>query len=407
MLQLQMLQIPTEAGAIERVVRELDWPVWLRWKFLGDPLYDWAIAIALTVVSFSLFLLVKRFLVIRIGRRAERTETPLDNVIVDLVRRTKPLLLLFPAIYLGSMFLEITATAHNVLRVVTIVAILIQVGIWASVGMDLWTARYRRLRLEEDASSVMLIGALSFITKLILWSVLMLLALANMGVDVTALVAGLGVGGIAIALALQNVLGDLLASLSIVLDKPFIIGETITVGEFTGTVEHIGLKTTRIRSLTGEQLVFPNGDILQSRIRNWKRMVERRVVQRFGVTYQTPPDKLERIPPLVREIIESQEDTRFDRAHFFQFGDSSLDFEVVYYVLSPEYGLHMDRRQTVNLAMMRAFAAEGIDFAYPTRTLWIARDGADGGASSSTMTPGAGAASGTGMNPSDLGGGRE
>jgi small-conductance mechanosensitive channel len=406
-LQLQMLQVPAEAGTVERMVRELDWPEWLRWKLFGDPLHDWGLAIALAVVSFSLFLVVKRFLVVRIGRRAERTETPLDNVIVDLVRRTRPLLLLFPAIYLGSMFLEITATAHNVLRVVTIVALLIQVGIWASVGMDLWTARYRRLRLEEDASSVMLIGALSFITKLVLWSVLMLLALANMGVDVTALVAGLGVGGIAIALALQNVLGDLLASLSIVLDKPFIIGETITVGEFTGTVENIGLKTTRIRSLTGEQLVFPNGDILQSRIRNWKRMVERRVVQRFGVTYQTPPEKVERIPKMVREIVEAQEDTRFDRAHFFQFGDSSLDFEVVFYILSPEFALHMDRRQAVNLALMRAFAAEGIDFAYPTRTLWIERGGAADGPSSSTMTPRAGEGSGTGAIPSHPGGGRE
>jgi small-conductance mechanosensitive channel len=208
---------------------------------------------------------------------------------------------------------------------------------------------------------------LGFAAKVVLWSVILLLALDNLGVDVTALVAGLGIGGVAVALALQNVLGDLLASLSIVFDKPFVIGDTITVDDLTGTVESIGLKTTRLRGASGEQLVLANGELLKSRIRNWQRMTERRVVLAFGVPHSTPAAAVERIPAMVRDLIEQQDLLRFDRAHFKGFGAAALDFEAVYWVLSPDHGAFMDRQQAVNLGLLRAF------FAVPAQTLVLER----------------------------------
>jgi len=159
-----------------------------------------------------------------------------------------------------------------------------------------------------------------------------------------------------------------------VLDKPFVIGDFIIVGDLLGVVEKIGLKTTRVRSLSGEQLIFSNSDLLNSRLRNFKRMQERRVPFEFGVIYQTTPDQLEAIPPLIQSIIEGVEGLRFDRAHFKSFGDSSYDFEVVYYINTPDYNAFMDAQQTINLALCRAFAKRRIDFAYPTRTLYLHRE---------------------------------
>jgi small-conductance mechanosensitive channel len=187
------------------------------------------------------------------------------------------------------------------------------------------------------------------------------------------LIAGLGVGGIAVALAAQNILGDLFASLSIVVDKPFVVGDFIVIDDFLGTVDRIGLKTTRLRSLSGEQLIFSNADLLKSRIRNYRFMRERRIVFSFGVEYETPLPALETIPGTVREIIEAQERTRFDRAHFKSYGASALDFEVVYYVLVPEFNTYMDIQQAINFELFRRFADAGIGFAYPTQKLYVSR----------------------------------
>lgn len=216
------------------------------------------------------------------------------------------------------------------------------------------------------------LGSLRWLILLAAYAILLLLALQNSGVDVTSLIAGLGIGGIAVALALQNVLGDLFASLTIALDKPFVIGDFIVVGSEMGAVEHIGLKTTRVRSLSGEQLVFGNADLLSSRIRNYKRMSERRVLFGFGVVYDTPPDTLEAINSIVRNAVESQTNVRFDRCHFHRFGPSSLDFEAVYYINSPDYNAHMDAQQAVHLAIARAFREQNIAFAFPTQTLYLA-----------------------------------
>jgi small-conductance mechanosensitive channel len=225
------------------------------------------------------------------------------------------------------------------------------------------------------SSTVAILGLAGFFARVAVWTTVFLLVLDNFGIDITALITGLGIGGIAVALAVQNVLSDTFASISIILDKPFEVGDFIIVGDLLGVVENIGIKTTRVRSLSGEQLVFGNNDLLSSRIRNFKRMYERRVAFGFGVLYETPIEKLEWIPGMVREGIEALEQTRFDRAHFKGFGESSLDFEIVYYVLAPDYALYMDIQQKINLHIMREFAREGVDFAYPTRMLHVKRAG--------------------------------
>ncbi|HEV8581729.1 MAG TPA: mechanosensitive ion channel family protein [Thermoanaerobaculia bacterium] len=350
----------------------------MRWlettTLLGDRVVDWLTALGIAAALLLALLVLKRLAVRRLGRLAERTATQLDDFAIDLARRTRTLLVSVPALYLGSLYLDLPAAAARVLEGTAALAVFLQVALWASVGIDFWMARHqrRRLELEQDATSAALLGVLRFVATVVLWSVILLLALDNLGVDVTTLVAGLGIGGVAVALALQNVLGDLLASLSIVFDKPFVIGDTISVDDLTGTVESIGMKTTRLRSASGEQLVLANGELLKSRIRNWKRMSERRVVLAFGVPYQTPAEAIERIPGMVRGLVEGQDLTRFERAHFKTFGPSSLDFEAVYWILTPDYNAFMDRQQAINLGLLRAFEAAGIGFAYPTQTVILA-----------------------------------
>ena len=216
-------------------------------------------------------------------------------------------------------------------------------------------------------------AALSVAVQALIWTLIVLLALDSLGVNITALVASLGVGGIAIALAAQKILGDLFASLAIVLDKPFVIGDFVVIGEWKGTVERVGLKTTRMRSLSGEQLIFSNGDLLDSRLRNFGRMQERRVMFHVGVTYQTPRQLLERIPDMLRAAVEAQAPVRFDRAHFASYGDFAINFEVVYFVNSAEYNTYMDIQQQVNLSLHTMFEEAGIEFAYPTQTLLLQR----------------------------------
>jgi len=195
--------------------------------------------------------------------------------------------------------------------------------------------------------------------------------LSNLGVNITAFVASLGVGGIAVALAAQNILGDLFASLAIVMDKPFEVGDFIVLGSVSGTVENVGLKTTRIRSLGGEQVVMSNTELLKQTVSNYKRLAQRRIVFTFSVTYGTTPELLAEVPGIVQRAVGSSSRLRFDRAHFKGFGDSSLDFEAVYIVLDPDYGIYMDEQQRINLELMRELAARGIRFALPSRTLYM------------------------------------
>lgn len=339
----------------------------------GNTLLDWGTALALALALTLAFGLVKRLIARRLARYALRTQTILDDVTAEVLGRTPLLAIAIVSAYLASLTLTLPAPVSLALSRTLVITLLMQAAIWVHRFITSWLARYARSKKDTDAAALTTAEFLAFLGKIALWALTLLLVLDNVGLDVTALVASLGIGGIAVALAVQNVLGDIFASLSIAVDKPFVIGDFIVVGQDKGTVEHIGLKTTRVRSLSGEQLVFSNADLLQSRIRNYKRMSERRAVFTFGVVYQTPLDKLKRIPGMVRSIIEAQPKARLDRVHFKDYGDSALNFEVVYYVNDPDYGVYMDVQQEINLALFARFAQEGIDFAYPTRTLYVAQ----------------------------------
>ena len=347
-------------------------------EILTTSIYDnllqtWIIALLVTVVTAVVLRIIQALGVRYIARLAANTDTIWDDAFVELLRHTRWVFLLLVALFAGSLLLTLQERVRDITHAIVVIAFFIQTGIWFNVAIRFWVEEYRRRRLKEDPASVTTMNALSFVGRIILWSVVLLLILDNLGIDVTALVAGLGVGGIAVALAVQNILGDLFASLSIVLDKPFTIGDFLMIDDYLGSVEYIGLKTTRIRSLSGEQLVFSNADLLGSRIRNYGRMFERRVAFKIGVTYQTTRDQLTRIPVIIREAIEAQENTRFDRSHFKEYGDFSLNFETVYYVIGPDYNTYMDIQQAINLHIHEQFEKENIEFAYPTQTLIMQR----------------------------------
>jgi small-conductance mechanosensitive channel len=342
--------------------------------FFGNPLRNWLVAFIVTTAVYLGLLLFRTIVIKRFKRFSHRTETYVDDVLAHVLKQTNVLFMFVLGLAAGALFLQLPDSAAVGLSHLFYIVLFIQAGLWITSAITFGKSLYRQERLEEDAGSVTVVSALVFVGRLVLWIIILLLILDNVGVEVTSLVAGLGITGIAVALAVQNILSDLFASLSIVLDKPFVIGDFIVIGQHRGTVEKIGLKTTRLRSLTGEQLIFANTDLLQSRVNNFKRMEERRVAFEFGVLYETPIDKVEAIPGIVREMIEAESMTRFDRAHFRSFGDSALQFEVVYFVLTPDYTVYADIQQRLNLDLMRRFQAEEIAFAYPTQTLYLKRD---------------------------------
>jgi small-conductance mechanosensitive channel len=329
------------------------------------------------IALFTMLLLLLGFGFIRnrLGARlkamALRTKNTLDDALVEAVLKTKWIFMIFVAIWLGSDWLIVPASIRGILDGGLIFFLIIQAAIWGTTIIGEVVSHSVRSQVEGESTQIATTTALTFVGKLLLWSVALLLFLENIGFDVSALIAGLGVGGIAVALAAQSILGDLFASLSILFDKPFVVGDFIIVDDLLGTVEKVGLKSTRVRSLFGEQLVFSNNDLLASRIKNYKRMEERRIVFTLGVTYQTSAEKLESIPGMIKETIDRQEQVRFDRSHFKGYGDFALLFETVYWVTEPDYNLYMDIQQKINLELFFRFEAEGIEFAYPTQTIHL------------------------------------
>ena len=339
--------------------------------FLGNSVRAWLRALALLLVITFVLRFAVRLFNRRLKKVSERTTNQIDDIVAAVFADTKSWALAYAGLWFGVKSMVMPVQVHTTLRWLTVVVVVLQVGIWGNVAIAQFIKFRVRTSIDHDPAAATTMAALGFLGRILLWSVLLLMALANLGIEIGPVITGLGVGGVAVALAVQNILGDLFASLSIVLDKPFVMGDFIVVDTFFGNIEHIGLKTTRLRSLSGEQLVFSNSDLLKSRIRNYKRMQERRILFSLGVVYQTPRDTVARIAAMLREVIESNEQTRFDRAHFKAFGPSSLDFEVVYYVLSAEYAVYMDIQQKINLEIMKRFEAEGIEFAYPTQTLYV------------------------------------
>lgn len=328
----------------------------------------WIEALAIWA-AIALGLIVLKAIVVRVlAPWAKKSRTTLDDEVLTVIRSISPLFLLAAALAFADPWIPLHSAP--VVRDIVVVALAIQILMTGSsiVGP---LAGHLLFRRDPSGDNETAKNALDILFKVVLWVVVALLTLQNLGVKISTLLAGIGVGGIAVGLALQNVASDLFASLSIMLDKPFRIGDFIVLNTFSGNVERIGIKSTRIRSLTGEELIIPNTDLTVGSIHNYKRMSERRILFAVGVTYSTPVDKVKAIPGMIKEIIEAKPTTRFDRAHFKDFGASSLDFEVVYYSLSPDYTTFMDTQQAINLELLETFNREGIEFAFPTQTIMI------------------------------------
>jgi small-conductance mechanosensitive channel len=349
-------------------------------SYFGNSLLDYAVALGTIVVGVVALWIIKSFVLLALHRLAARTASTWNHFAGSLINT-----FIVPLCYLGLVYLAVTAlvlppAVAKALQVV-MTALLAIFGIRFVLRVvrygifDVWIPQQtERLSLEQRLRGLM--PALS----VLIWGLGIIFLLDNLGFDVSAIVTGLGIGGIAVALAASAVLGDAFAYLAIQFDRPFELGDFIIVGDYLGSVEHIGMKTTRLRSLGGEQLVFSNKDLTDSRLRNYTRMRERRVVFSVGVTYGTTLAQIKEAPQLIRSIVENLPGTRFDRSHFSAFADFSLNIETVYYVLSPDYNTYMDLQQAINLQIKETFEQRGIAFAFPTRTLYVFNENANGGA---------------------------
>jgi len=287
------------------------------------------------------------------------------SILVEILRSTSQLLLLIFSLLIALRFVDVPASWDGFISHGWFLAFAVQLAMWIDCGIRLWLHNLLRdpVHVRNPVTTVIL----GILLRVVVWVMMLLAILSNMGINITALVASLGVGGIAIALAIQTVLSDVFASLAIGFDKPFEHGDFIVFGDIAGSIEHIGLKTTRLRSLSGEQIVCSNTILLQQTIHNYKRMQQRRIVFRFGLSYGTPSAQVREVSDLVKSIIQGIELTRFDRAHFFAFEDSKLTFEVVYFVLDADYNKYMDIQQEINLQLMAALEQRDVRFAFPIR----------------------------------------
>lgn len=338
-------------------------------EFLGNTILDYCATALIVIGGIILVFVIKAFVFARLQKRAEKTKGKFDDLLVNTLGKTLIPALYYAVIYISLIHLKLNTSFERLLDVAGIVLLT-----FLSIRFLMSLISYSLSRYFErfdDETKKRDVKAIMPILKVIIYGIGIFFLLDNLGFKISTLVAGLGIGGVAIALACQAVLGDLFSYFSILFDKPFEIGDFITVDAHMGVVEHIGIKTTRIKSISGEQLVFSNSDLTKSRVKNYKRMQQRRVAFKIGVIYQTTLEQLKEIPAIMKGIIEGIADTKFDRSHFQAYGNFSLDFESVYYVHGADFNKYMDTQQAINLKLFDEFAKRGIEFAYPTQTLFI------------------------------------
>ncbi len=348
-----------------------------RWIGLAKPylskypfLWNYIVAVTILVVGFLLLRIIKTLLLRRLKRWSDEAPNTLAEFLEKTIRHTVFPVLYFGLLYLSTRGLAMNPTLTKFFHVVGVVLVTFFVVRFMGEMID-YLIKEQWIAKHSYFVNGGRIKALAPIAKVLIWGIGLIFLLDNLGFKVSSVIAGLGIGGIAIALASQNILGDLFNYFVIVFDTPFEIGDFIIIGEYLGEIEHIGIKTTRVRSLGGEQLVFSNTDLTNARIRNYKRMMRRRVIFKIETTYQTSLAHVKEIPEIITEIIKEIKDTIFDRSHFFAFGDSSLVFESVYYIIGSDYNKYMDIQQTINFKIKEQFEAKGIEFAYPTRTIYL------------------------------------
>ncbi len=343
----------------------------------GNDLWQWGLAMGISMVVLLASMVLRRLVRTHYERMSHTPGTVLWELPLQVASRTSALFLVIISVFAGLASLDLPKKPEKLALTIVTIAAFWQVGAWAVAAVAAWLGHRQRNSSAADRAAVGTLGIIGFIARGLIWALVLLLTLDNLGINITALVAGLGIGGIAVALAVQNVLGDLLASLSITLDRPFVVGDAVTVGDFSGTVEQIGVKSVRLRSITGEQIIMPNADLLASRVRNWGRLRERRVEFTLGVAMDTARDKLARLPNALRAIIECERDVRFDRSHFAKISTTALEFTVVYFVTLADYNRYMDIQQSINLNILQLLEREGIELAYPTQRLWLHQVGGD------------------------------
>ncbi|MFI4890208.1 MAG: mechanosensitive ion channel family protein [Steroidobacterales bacterium] len=330
----------------------------------GNSPGDWLIAAIVAAAVWITLWILRDFIARRYRRYLAGVNSPPVRILPDLAGSTRQFFMVAIALFVARAYLVLPPAVQRALFRLVLVLILLQAGIWAVRSVRLLLD----IKRQERGADATLTGSMSVIllvSRLLIWSVLMLVALENFGVNITALLAGLGVGGVAVALALQNVLGDLFASLSIALDKPLIVGDFLTIDAFSGTVERIGVKTTRLRSESGEQIILSNADILKSRVRNYGRAAELRVLSTVRVRYDTPVEKLRAIPQLLEGIVRNQNSIRFERCHLTVLGQWSLQFELSYFRVHPAGNSVLDLQHEVNCRIIEEFRQAGIQFALP------------------------------------------
>jgi small-conductance mechanosensitive channel len=354
------------AGEIKLMQEILDYSVF------GNTVLGYMTALGAFLGGMAVVYVFKRHILIRLKKWAESTETTVDDLLVNAVEKSLVPIFYFGVLYAAMHMLVLSAEFRKGLKIAAIVlfTLLAVRAITSAVNFGLRSYLKKSDDLERGEKQLRGIRVLINFT---IWGLALIFLLDNLGVKISAVVAGLGIGGVAVALAAQAVLGDLFSYFVIFFDKPFEVGDFIIVGDKMGAVEQVGIKTTRLRAIGGELLVFSNTDLTNSRVHNFKKMERRRVVFKLGVIYQTPFEKLKAIPQMVKDIIAGQEDAAFDRGHFASYGDSSLDFEFVYYVTGADYAKYMDIQQAINLAIFEAFEKEGIEFAYPSQTLFVSK----------------------------------
>lgn len=342
----------------------------LAMNYFGNDIKHYLIALIIFFVTYSLLKIFKYVIVQRIKELAKKTKTEIDDLIVKIIGDIAWPFYVVLSLFAGLKYLVVPGIIDKILWYVLFLTITFYVVIGLQDLIDFLLRsqiKKKQKNGETDTSALELLGKF---LKAMLWVIAVILVLDNLGYDISALIAGLGIGGVAIAFALQNVLTDIFASFSIYFDKPFRKGDFIIIGTDSGTVERIGVKSTRIKTLQGEELVVSNKELTEARVRNFKKMTSRRVVFTFGVTYETSTAKLKKIPEIVKKILADEKMAELERVHFKSFGDFSLNYEVVYYVKSNEYKDYMDTQQKINLALKQAFEKEKIDFAYPTQLIY-------------------------------------
>lgn len=338
--------------------------------YFGNTVKEYLIALAIFIGGVIILNIFRKIILNKLKKWSDKTETEIDDFLIRGIEKTALPLLYFGALYIAVKSLTLSDTTIKIINVASIVIVTFFIVRLIMSVISFSLTYYLKRKGSSEEKQRQLRGLVTLIS-IFLWAIALIFLLDNLGYDISAIITGLGIGGIAIALAAQAVLGDLFSYFVIFFDRPFEIGDFIIVGDKLGVVEYIGIKTTRVRAIGGEQLVFANTDLTSSRVHNYKKMERRRVVFKIGVVYQTKAEQLKQISELVKQIIVNQEDATFDRGHFASYGDFSLIFEFVYYVTGSDYAKYMDIQQAINLKIYEEFENRGIEFAYPTQTLFL------------------------------------